>query len=148
MTPSLLGRWQTRILLFIFIGLPITYLFASYLDNWNFPGADEPYWILFLILIVGLVLDPIYIFIQGFRWDQDWPFAFQFFFSIIEFLIVLFGIDQKWFTQVNRLVLETNLTIVILHFTSVFLVSFFFLLGGIQIFNLRWRFNSGKVTRF
>ena len=42
---------------------------------------------------MGLILDVLYIQIQRFHWDQDWPFAYQFFFSIVEFFIVFYAMD-------------------------------------------------------
>src|SRR5262245_29174331 len=100
MLPTLLGRWQTRILLFLVIGLPISIIYAFWLAdprNTAFTvnigggfGLDiRPLQILCLLLIVGLILDPLYYWIQTLRWDSDWPFSFQFFVSIVEFLIVL-----------------------------------------------------------
>jgi hypothetical protein len=38
---------------------------------------------------IGFILDPVYIWIQRRRWDRDWPFAYQFFFSWVEFGLVL-----------------------------------------------------------
>ncbi len=97
MLPTLKGRWLTRILLFLWIGLPVTFVFSLLIAG---PGSARlplvgvrfeilPFQVLSLLLLVGLVLDPVYIYFQQFRWERDWPFAFQFFFSIIEFVIVL-----------------------------------------------------------
>ena len=51
-----------------------------------------PFLFLTLILVLGLILDVLYIQIQRFHWDQDWPFAYQFFFSIAEF----FAVSRRW----------------------------------------------------
>jgi hypothetical protein len=91
MIPTLSGRIQTRLFLFVFLGLPITALFAYAHNGWVWDWGQAQIFFLFLttLLGVGLLLDPVYIFIQSVRWDRDWPFAFQFFFSIIEFGIVV-----------------------------------------------------------
>jgi hypothetical protein len=145
MTPTLLGRWHTRIILFIFVGLPVTFLYASYLGLGGDPRFADPFWFLTAILVLGLVLDITYIYIQRFRWDNDWPFAFQLFFSILEFLIVLglmnIGLLDGLLTQRIPAYIATT------HFTLVLIPSFLGVLGFIQIFMLRWRFKGGEIGR-
>lgn len=146
MTPTLSGRWQTRIFLFIVLGLPITFVYALYLNDWTSASAG-PFQFLFALLCVGLVLDPVYMQIQRFRWDNDWPFAFQFFFSILEFLTV-FGLMQ--IGALLALGLAENaipFSTAAGHFSWVFVPSFLALLGGLQIFFVRWRFNGAKFGR-
>jgi len=157
MLPSLFGRWQTRILLFIWIQLPITFLYALWIA-----GADSlelplvrwridilPFQVVCLVLVVGLILDPVYVEIQRFRWDRDWPFAFQFFFSIVEFLIVLglIKLDIFPFLRSRTILTAEQYFYVSLHFSLVFLPSFIALLGFVQIFMIRWRFKGGEWGR-
>ncbi len=145
MTPTLAGRWQTRLLLYIFIGLPITVLYALYLDLGEVGRFADPFVFLTAILVIGLILDHPYIQIQRFRWDNDWPFAFQLFFSILEFLIVL-GLMNIGFLDsflVERIDADTATT----HFTLVLIPSFLAVLAGIQIFLVRWRFKGGELGR-
>jgi hypothetical protein len=158
MVPTLKGRWSTRILLFLWIGVPITFLFSLFVAG---PGSSRlpliglhydilPFQILSLLLIVGLILDPVYFYIQQFRWERDWPFAFQFFFSIIEFVIVLglvwWGVLD--FTRPrSQLHTSESYFLYTLHFALVFIPSFIAVLGFIQIFMIRWRFKSGEWGR-
>src|SRR5689334_13618438 len=102
MIPTLLGRMQTRILLFLVIGVPVTVGYAFWLAERGSRHVVEifglqldirPPQILCLLLIVGLVLDPFYYWIQTLRWESDWPFSFQFYVSIVEYLIVLSMIE-------------------------------------------------------
>lgn len=154
MIPTLKGRWQTRILLYIFIGLPVTFLYAMYLTNWRWPPAydlsafTDPFVFITAILILGLILDIAYIQGQRFRWDDDWPFAFQFFFSIMEFFAVYVGMEYfgalDFFLPDGRIPFETAAW----HFTFVFVPSFIALLAGVQIFMIRWRFRGGELGRF
>ena len=158
MLPTLKGRWLTRILLFFWIGLPVTLVYSLYiatpespvlpLIGWNYDTL--PFQILFLLLIVGLLLDPVYIHFQQYRWERDWPFAFQFFFSIVEFLIVLALVWRGAldFTR-SPLDLHTpeNYLLFAVHFACVFIPSFLALLGFIQIFMIRWRFKGGEWGR-
>ena len=154
MTPTLAGRWQTRILLYLMVGLPVTLLFALYFTNWQWnPPRYElsafqyPFIFLTVLLALGLVLDVIYIQIQRFHWDQDWPFAYQFFFSIIEYLIVYYAASEGW---LDSLFTEGRPTWdgTVYHFSTVFILSFLALLGAVQIFLVRWRFKGGELGRF
>lgn len=144
MTPTLLGRWQTRILLYLVFGLPITLIYAFFLSDSLLPLV-EPFVFITALLILGLILDFPYIQIQRFRWDNDWPFAFQLFFSILEFFIT-FGLMQLGlfdFLLDFRIPFSTAL----IHFTLVLIPSFLALLGGMQLFLIRWRFKGGEIGR-
>lgn len=154
MVPTLSGRWQTRILLYIFIGLPVTFLYALYLTNWRWPPAIElsaftdPFVFLTAILILGLILDVVYIQAQRFRWEGDWPFAYWFFFSIVEFFAVYIGMEYlgilDYFLPDGRIPFNTAAW----HFTFVFIPSFIAVLAAIQIFLVRWRYKGGELGRF
>lgn len=158
MLPTLKGRWLTRILLFLWIGLPITLVFSLLIaepnsarlpfTGWRFELL--PFQVLSLLLLVGLILDPVYIYAQQFRWERDWPFAFQFFFSIVEFVIVLgliwWGALDFTHSPLDLHTLE-NYRLIILHFACVFIPSFIALLGFVQIFMIRWRFKGGEWGR-
>ena len=168
MTPTFLGRWQTRILLFLIIGIPITLVYAVWLvDNDTLDlAAFSPPWvieispspplradirpiqILCLLLVVGVVLDILYILLQRLRWDRDWPFAFQFFVSIVEFVIVLalVSADLVPFMPAQWMSAD-DIPYFVLHFSLVFIPSFIALLGFIQIFMIRWRFKGGEWGR-
>jgi hypothetical protein len=158
MLPTLKGRWLTRILLFIWIGIPVTFVFSLLIAE---PNGDRlpflgwrydilPFQVLSLLLLVGLILDPVYIYIQQFRWERDWPFALQFFVSILEFVIVLALIwwGALDFTR-SPLDLHTpeSYLLITLHFACVFIPSFIALLGFVQIFMIRWRFKGGEWGR-
>jgi len=169
MTPTLFGRWHTRLVLFVFIALPVTFLYAWYLSAWRFSDVysiawpfdqvwlnlppfelsifQDPFAFLLVLLIVGLILDVLYIQIQRFHWDQDWPFVYQFFFSWVEFFIVFYAMDfgllDFLFTD-GRIPFSTAFW----HFFWVFVPSFIGVLALIQIFFVRWRFMGGEVGRF
>ncbi len=143
MLPTLAGRWQTRILLYLVVGLPVTLIYAIYLE------LDEdfldPFVFLTALLLVGLVADLGYQQIQRFRWDNDWPFAFFLFFSIIEFLIVLGLLNAGALDPF--LVYRLDNTTVLIHFSWVLLFSFIGVLAGIQLFMIRWRYKGGEIGR-
>ena len=146
MTPTLLGRLQTRILLYIVLGLPITLLFAFYLNRWNWPPIPDPFVFLTFLLAIGLILDFLYIQIQSFRWDDDWPFVFQFVVSILEFLLAWWLMSEGWIDFAlpdGRIPFTTAAC----HFAFVFIPSFIALLGFVQIFLVRWRYKGGELGR-
>jgi hypothetical protein len=162
MLPTLLGRWQTRLLLILCIGLPVTALYSIWLAN-QMPAVGRTPWIksfgpvrcdirpvqiLCLLLLLGVVLDVIYTGLQKFRWDRDWPFAFQFFASIGEFagIIALVRLDAFPFMPAEW-IRPQDYQYFILHFTLVFIPSFIALLGFIQVFMVRWRYNGGEWGR-
>lgn len=153
MLPTLKGRWQTRILLFLWIGVPITLLFALWIGGsnripylgWRFDIV--PFQILSLLLIVGLILDPVYFYFQQFRWERDWPFAFQFFFTVVEFVIVLGLVNWGALEGFPRRVPQHNYTLYTIHFACVFIPSFIAVLGIVQTFMIRWRFKGGEWGR-
>lgn len=161
MIPTLLGRWHTRLLLYVFIGLPVTFLFAMYQSAWQWPPPVTqsvfyyPFLFITLILLLGLILDVVYIQIQRFHWDQDWPFAYQFFFSILEFYAVYYlmyyGVfDYLWSFVSTSLLFSDGLiplSDATWHFTFVFIPSFLAVLGGVQVFLVRWRFKGGELGR-
>lgn len=153
MTPTLSGRWQTRLLLYIFIGLPVMLLFALYNTNWRIwppqydsPAFYNPFLVLTCILILGLILDPLYIFLQRFHWDQDWPFSHQLFFSFVEIFIVYLAISYDLLGFIFAP--QPTFDDVIWPATIVALLSFLAVLGGCQIFLVRWRFKGGELGRF
>lgn len=149
MTPTLLGRLQTRLLLFVFIGLPVTFLYSWYVLGLDHPEFLVPFRVLFSIFLIGVLLDPIYIFIQGFRWDQDWPFAFQAFFSTVEFFIVL-GLSELSlfsFLEFSAFSSIERFYVFLTHFGIVLFFSMIAVLGGLQIFLVRWRFKGGELGR-
>jgi hypothetical protein len=162
MLPTLLGRWQTRILLFLCVGLPISAVYAVWLAGSASAVSTRPWLrllgqvtydvrplqVLCLLLIVGIILDVLYIGLQQFRWERDWPFAFQLFFSIVEFLVVLAMIryDVLPFMPAHWIG-PGDYFYFFMHFGLVLLVSFIGLLGFIQIFMVRWRYKGGEWGR-
>jgi hypothetical protein len=82
MTPTLIGRWQSRIFLLATIGVLFTlpFAFSSGFQQINFIY----FWILFYVGAFGLLWDILYTFLQKFFWDHDWPGIIQLFAAIAE----------------------------------------------------------------
>ena len=76
MTPTLRGRWQTRLLLFLLFGIPGTALviLATCPIHWGLGVIFLPIALLG-VFSVGFILDPVYDRVQKGRWDHDWPLS-------------------------------------------------------------------------
>ena len=162
MIPTLFGRWQSRLLIFVIFGLPVTYIYGIALAGWSLLPAREPFLLLVTILGLGLILDCVYSQMQRFRWDNDWPFAFFVFFSYAEFLLVVGAMRLDWLpwlpscrqTRTDPLTRQLVCQIYTIpfwlafwHFTSIFVPAFVFVVGLGQTLLLRWRFKGGELGR-
>lgn len=151
MIPTLLGRLQSRLFLFLVIGVPITLIFALAQAGWSWNWQFMQYFLWFLATItgLGLLLDPVYIFLQSLRWDRDWPFAFQLFVSIVEFAIVLalarFGM-VPWLPK-EIFQADGAIGTASLHFALVLIPSYLSLIGPLSVFFIRWRFKGGEFGK-
>lgn len=135
MTPTLIGRWQTRTFLLLTAGLIVTFFFAL-LAAFLFEELDflKPFAILFFVLVTGYVWDAIYIFLQRFRWDRDWPPAFQFLTALVEMVpagILAWLLSVPWW-------------FFLLHYWFTWWVIFIASQGPMRIFFPRWRFRGGR----
>lgn len=148
MIPTFAGRLQTRIFLFLFIGLPVTLAFGAAQIGWQWDWSTIQIFVWFLCAItgVGLLLDPIYIFLQTTRWDRDWPFAYQAFFSWVEFGVVFYVARAGLIPFLPEAAFQ-SLGTPTLHFTLVFVPSFLALLGPLQVLFIRWRFKGGQLGK-
>ena len=135
MTPTLLGRLQTRLLLFMTVGMFVTFFFYAAIDG---PFFGMLIW----IMLFGFMWDCLYTFIQKFRWDRDWPAAYQraagvweaFFFLLFVYSFGLYGADFGqfpffWF---------------VFHYSTVWLAIFLSSQVLMRLLFPRWRFRGGR----
>ncbi len=139
MTPTLFGRWQTRVILIGTIGVLITLAFA--LSSRSF---FTPFVVLFYATLLGLGWDLLYNFLQKLRWDRDWPPIFFLFGAIIEALFLWNLIYMLPLPGIER-----SLTFVsfISHYTVVWLAIFALMLGPLRVLLLHWRFQGAEWWR-
>jgi hypothetical protein len=136
MTSTLIGRWQTRVLLFAIVGSLVSLPFFFINDN-------NPVFFLVLgyIAALGLIWDVVYNYLQQFRWDHDWPAALQLaaaiwegiFFAILYKLVPLPGIAQA-----------TPLGLFALHYGVAWLAIFLVSQSVMRLLFPRWRFHGGR----
>ena len=140
MTPTLLGRWQTRLLLLATVGILITLPFALGIFS---PGASSVYfWVLAYIAIFGIGWDILYNYLQKFRWDRDWPAIFQLFAGIWEaiFLILIIKVLRLPLPGVS----DFDIGLFIRHYSFVWLGVFLASQTIMRILFPRWRFRGGQ----
>jgi hypothetical protein len=153
MTPTFLGRIQTRIFALVVIGVPATLLITLVLPATLAPGKTRSdalgglYSITFsalaIVLVVGVVLwEPIYHGLQQFRWEKDWPTLFG----------LLTGINEGILTYVLlRAIGPTPSGVGVgvggfaVDFVFVWLTAFLFINGPMRVPFIRWRFRGGRV---
>lgn len=139
MTPTLLGRWQTRLFLLATVGFCVTLPFTQ---GWLGPGASgQFFWVLGYVALFGMGWDLLYTYLQKFRWDRDWPGALQLVAGLWEavFLVLLirtvglFGIDPNF-----------PMSGFLLHYSIVWLAVFLAAHSLMRILFPRSRFRGGQ----
>jgi len=137
-TPTLVGRWQTRLALLATIGLLITVIFVLGLRS------DVFLRVLVYVAVFGFVWDVIYILIQRFRWDRDWPAAFQVLNGITEgvFLYAVIALGLLPFLPAR----DVAPGVFLAHYGLVWLAIFLWTQGPMRAFFPFWRFHGGRIT--
>ncbi len=140
MTPTLFGRWQTRLLLLATIGILITLPFYFGILE---PGYNPAYFsVLVYVALFGCGWDILYNYLQKFRWDRDWPGVFQLLTGIWEAVFIasclnIFGLPN----------IPQNLSLLsfTLHYSLVWLGVYISSQTIMRIFFPRWRFRGGEL---
>ena len=131
MTPTLSGRWQSRLLLLGSIGSLISFGFALLFNS------VMPLILLALVILFGLIWDYFYDKIQQRRWDHDWPPTFQLLAGIFEGIFI-FGL-----IQILPLPGLPNVIQFWAHYGTVWIFTFLASQSMMRLFFPRWRFNGG-----
>ena len=141
MTPTLLGRWQTRLFLLATIGVLVSFPF--YLGFWGgHQGSLIHFLVLFYVGLFGLFWDILYDYLQKFLWDHDWPGILQLITGITEgiFLGLLLsffglpGIDNYYF----------DLTVFIAQYTLVWVSVYICAWVIMRLLFTSWRHRGGE----
>lgn len=135
MTPTLLGRWQTRLFLLGTVGVLITLLFGAVIGNLAIPFAVLGY-----VLVFGFVWDGLYNVLQTFRWDHDWPPVLQLAAGVAEGIVLWLLIRLIGLPATDGLTLGQFLV----HYSLVWLFTFLFSQGPMRILFPRWRLYGGQ----
>jgi len=140
MTPTLVGRWQTRLLLMGTVGVVVTLLMG-----WIFSDFRTPLALLFYVLILGFAWDTLYHLLQGFRWDGDWPPLFQVVGCLAEglliWLLVTGGVFREGLPGISPYMSFARFAV---HYGLVWAVVLAFTQGLLKVIFPRWRFRGGQ----
>lgn len=139
MTPTLFGRIQTRIFTCATVGGLWTLIVTPFLPR--SPSYKVTFTALGLVALLGVVLwEPIYHFLQQFRWEKDWPAMFILLEAIPEGVLVYLLLPPLSDTPV----VPWQPFVVL--FVTTWLAIFVFVHGPIRVPFLRWRFRGGRFV--
>ncbi|MBF2005144.1 MAG: hypothetical protein IGS49_06670 [Chlorogloeopsis fritschii C42_A2020_084] len=142
MTPTLFGRWQTRLLLLVTVGVLVSIPFA--LGLVGSPPGSVYFWILGYVAIFGIAWDVVYDRLQKNRWDRDWPAIYQLLAGIWEFVFVVCGVKIFGFLPIPLPKEELPIFWVALHYSIVWLAVFVASQSLMRILFPKWRFRGGQ----
>ncbi|MDJ0577585.1 MAG: hypothetical protein QNJ65_20800 [Xenococcaceae cyanobacterium MO_234.B1] len=141
MTPTLFGRWQTRIFLLSTVGILLTLPFA-----WGWVGDRASltyFWVLLYLGLVGLAWDCLYHLLQQFLWDHDWPGILQLGAAVIEAIFLIMLIN--FFDLPHISPSDLNLSLFVLHYSVVWVAVYLSSWVIMRLFFPRWRFRGGRL---
>lgn len=150
MTPTLAGRIQTRLFLLWTLGLVIS-LFYTLVYRMLAPEPPAvtslAFWELLVVLayvtVIGSVLDGLYIFIQQFHWDRDWPLGYQFLSGFFEGMLVFWLFYFGWLPGTSYD--AGDWWRFWLAYGTIWFTTWWWIFGPMRIFFLRWRFRGGQL---
>jgi hypothetical protein len=135
MTPTLLGRWQTRLLLLGTIGVLLSLLFFLVTLNGAF------FFVVFYVALFGMGWDVLYNMLQQWRWDHDWPAAFQVAAGVWEAIVIAVLFKTRLLPGVSQ---EVPLALFFVHYSLVWIAVFAASQTAMRVFFPRWRFRGGQ----
>ncbi|MEA2685734.1 MAG: hypothetical protein QOE93_929 [Actinomycetota bacterium] len=144
MTPVLMGRWQTRLFLLLVIGGLWTLIIAPFL-----PGPGESgdkyqaaFSVLAVVFVVGILWDILWFGLQQFRWEKDWPIMFALLVGIPEGVVAWLVMDSGSVPGDPAITGGAFLV----HFATVWILTWLFAIGPMRVPFLRWRFSGGRLV--
>lgn len=140
MTPTLYGRWQTRLFLLATVGVLVSLPFAWGL--WGLTGSSIYLWVVFYVGCFGIAWDALYDALQKFMWDHDWPGAFQFLGAIAEGVALILLIKTTGLPYIVSA--DVSLTVFVLHYTLVSITAYLASWVIMRLLFPQWRFRGGQ----
>lgn len=136
MTPTFLGRLQTRFLLLLTVGLFVTFMWALFAGIWFFTlfAFFQPFLVLVFVLFAGIGWDLLFTLAQRLRWDRDWP----------PFLQWLAGLLEMFPAWIFAALIGVPWWLFLLHYWSVWSAIFVATQGPMRVIFPRWRYDGGR----
>lgn len=144
MTPTLSGRWQTRLLLLGTVGILLTVLFAGWFEALAPGSFPVPFVILFWVTLLGLGWDALYNAMQKRRWDSDWPPAYQLGAGVAEAVLLYVLYRSGWVPGVPA---DLPFWMFSAHYGTVWVATFLMTQGPLRVLYPQWRFRGGQFGR-
>lgn len=141
MTPTLVGRIQTRILLLGTVGLFWTIIVVPILPKFGASLGDvygATITALVIVAILGVGWESLYHLVQQYRWDKDWPILYGLLVGLPESIVTLVVITAIFVPAPNPVTY-------FLHFFSTWVLVWLTAVGPFRLILLRWRFNGGRI---
>ena len=142
MTPTLVGRIQTRIFLMATVGALWTLIITPFLPGVTDRGLaySITYLSLGIITLIGIVWEFIYHGLQQFRWEKDWPTVLGLITGIPEGIVAWLVLRQL---VAPGLVTGTQFVI---HFATTWFLVWLVANGPMRVLSLHWRFEGGRLV--
>lgn len=141
MTPTLLGRIQTRLFLLATVGVVWTLVVTPALPGVEDVGAAYRVTFLALAIVafVGIVWEFVYHGLQQFRWEKDWPTLYG--------LVTGFNEGVTTWLVLIAIVGSASVTALqyVIHFSTTWFLVWLMANGPMRVLSLRWRFNGGRL---
>lgn len=136
MTPTLLGRLQTRILVTAIVGGLWTLIVTPVLPSGAGGMFGMTFRLLGLVILLGSGWELVYHGIQQFRWEKDWPTGFGLVTALNE------GFALWWFAAAWGPSVPGPAFAV--HFATTWIVVWAVVNGPVRVVAPRWRFRGGR----
>lgn len=150
MTPSFIGRVQTRLFLLGTVGVVWTLLVTPLLpSNDGLPGESRigdlystTFGALVTIAVVGVVVwEPIYHGLQQLRWEKDWPILFGLLTGIPEGLVA-WAIVREMVMDSTTVPSDATFW---WHFCTTWVIVWLVANGPLRVVLIRWRYRGGRI---
>jgi len=142
---TLNGRIQTRILVLGALGFLVAVIITPVLPTGSL-SLGQAYRVTLSVLLatvlVGVLWELLYHFLQQFRWEKDWPTLFGFWTIINE--AALMWVLVRYTTIVLPRALYPSLTAFLIQFTVTWIVFWLVVNGPMRVVFHRWRFRGGR----
>ncbi|MBF6166371.1 hypothetical protein IU486_16640 [Streptomyces gardneri] len=145
MLPTLNGRIQTRLLALSVIGFFVALIITPALPTGSL-SIGQAYRVTLSVLLatvlVGVLWELLYHFLQQFRWEKDWPTLFGFVTILNEG--ALMWVLVRYTTVVLPEHLRPSLTAFGIQFVLTWIVFWLIVNGPMRVVFHRWRFQGGR----
>ncbi|MEV6559790.1 hypothetical protein AB0M22_28995 [Nocardia sp. NPDC051756] len=147
MLPTLNGRIQTRVLALGVIGFFVALIITPVLPTGSL-SLGQAYRVTLSILLatvlVGVLWELLYHFLQQFRWEKDWPTLFGFLTMVNEG--ALMWVLVRYTTVVLPESLRPSLTAFLIQFVVTWITFWLIVNGPMRVVFHRWRFQGGRFV--